>query len=123
MWSRMWRASTARRRVSCPSRCLGTTAAGCIPTRACGRRANRYLLATRDQVVGAPSLEGVKMAPDVAGSLLQARDCLENADEFVRRGDVCTSDFLDMWISSKRKEHDELRLRTHPYEFFLYYDV
>jgi glutamine synthetase len=28
-----------------------------------------------------------------------------------------------MWISTKRKEHDALRLRPHPYEFHLYYDV
>jgi glutamine synthetase len=26
-------------------------------------------------------------------------------------------------VSHKRKEHDALRLRPHPYEFFLYYDV
>jgi hypothetical protein len=30
---------------------------------------------------------------------------------------------LGLWISAKRKEHDALRLRPHPYEFFLYYDV
>jgi glutamine synthetase len=28
-----------------------------------------------------------------------------------------------MWIAHKRKEADALRLRPHPYEFFLYYDV
>jgi glutamine synthetase len=28
-----------------------------------------------------------------------------------------------MWISTKRKEHDAIRLRPHPYEFFMYYDV
>jgi glutamine synthetase len=30
---------------------------------------------------------------------------------------------LDMWIAAKRREADALRLRPHPYEFFLYYDV
>ena len=39
------------------------------------------------------------------------------------RSELFTEDFLDMWISTKRKEHDALRLRPHPYEFFLYYDV
>jgi glutamine synthetase len=39
------------------------------------------------------------------------------------KGDVFTTDFLEMWISHKRKEADALRLRPHPYEFFLYYDV
>jgi glutamine synthetase len=28
-----------------------------------------------------------------------------------------------MWIMHKRKEHDAIRLRPHPHEFFLYYDV
>ncbi len=29
----------------------------------------------------------------------------------------------EVWVATKRKEHDALRLRPHPYEFFLYYDV
>ncbi len=53
----------------------------------------------------------------------EALDCLEKDHEFLLKGDVFTMDFLDMWISDKRKEHDALRLRPHPYEFFLYYDV
>src|SRR5881398_1550203 len=61
--------------------------------------------------------------PQVAGSLGEALDCLEQDHEFLLKGDVFTGDFLDMWISAKRKEHDALRLRPHPYEFFLYYDV
>src|SRR5437762_2371045 len=67
--------------------------------------------------------EELKRVPNVAGSLGEALDCLEKDHEFLLKGDVFTSDFLDMWISSKRKEHDALRLRPHPYEFFLYYDV
>src|SRR5882757_3473866 len=67
--------------------------------------------------------EELKRVPNVAGSLGEALDCLEKDHEFLLKGDVFTSDFLDMWISTKRKEHDALRLRPHPYEFFLYYDV
>ena len=59
----------------------------------------------------------------MAGSLGEALDCLEADHEFLLKGDVFTRDFLDMWVSTKRKEHDALRLRPHPYEFFLYYDV
>jgi glutamine synthetase len=54
--------------------------------------------------------------PQVPGSLSEAIRALE-------KDHVFTQDFLDMWISTKRKEHDALRLRPHPYEFFLYYDV
>src|SRR5579859_1560323 len=61
--------------------------------------------------------------PQVPGSLGQAVDALEKDHAFLLKGDVFTADFLEMWISNKRKEHDALRLRPHPYEFFLYYDV
>ena len=67
--------------------------------------------------------EELKQVPNVAGSLGEALDCLEKDHDFLLKGDVFTQDFLDMWISTKRKEHDALRLRPHPYEFFLYYDV
>jgi glutamine synthetase len=61
--------------------------------------------------------------PQVPGSLAEAIEALEKDNTFLLKGDVFTSDFLDMWITNKRKEHDALRLRPHPYEFFLYYDV
>ena len=53
----------------------------------------------------------------------EALDHLEKDHEFLLKGDVFTSDFLEMWVSHKRKEPDALRLRPHPYEFFLYYDA
>jgi len=61
--------------------------------------------------------------PQVPGSLGEALDTLEADHEFLLKGDVFTRDFLEMWISHKRKECDSLRLRPHPYEFFLYYDA
>jgi len=67
--------------------------------------------------------EELKRVPNVAGSLAEALDCLQKDHEFLLKGDVFTMDFLDMWIATKRKEHDALRLRPHPYEFFLYYDA
>ena len=67
--------------------------------------------------------EELKKVPNVAGSLAEALDCLQKDHDFLLKGDVFTEDFLEMWTSAKRKEHDALRLRPHPYEFFLYYDV
>jgi len=67
--------------------------------------------------------EELKKVPNVAGSLGEALDCLEKDHEFLLKGDVFTQDFLEMWVGTKRKEHDALRLRPHPYEFYLYYDV
>ena len=61
--------------------------------------------------------------PQVPGSLAEALDYMEDDHQFLLKGDVFTQDFLEMWVSHKRKEHDALRLRPHPYEFHLYYDV
>jgi glutamine synthetase len=61
--------------------------------------------------------------PQILGSLEEAIEALEKDHAFLLKGDVFTKDFLEMWISNKRKEHDAIRLRPHPYEFFMYYDV
>ena len=62
--------------------------------------------------------------PQVPASLEAALDALEADREFLRAGDVFTDDLLDTWISYKRvNEVDALRLRPHPYEFTLYYDI
>src|SRR2546423_3467368 len=67
--------------------------------------------------------EELKRVPNVAGSLAEALECLEEDNAFLLKREGFTNGFLDMWITHKRKEHDALRLRPHPYEFFLYYDV
>ena len=67
--------------------------------------------------------EDLKKIPQVPSSLGEALDLLEKDHAFLLKGDVFTSDFLEMWVSAKRKEVDALRLRPHPYEFHLYYDV
>jgi glutamine synthetase len=67
--------------------------------------------------------EEMAKVPQVPGSLEEAIVALERDHQFLLKGDVFTKDFIDMWIAAKRKEHDALRLRPHPYEFFLYYDV
>jgi glutamine synthetase len=60
--------------------------------------------------------------PQMPGSLVEALEHLEDDHDFLLKGDVFTKDFLEMWSEHKRKEHDAIRLRPHPYEFFLYYD-
>jgi glutamine synthetase len=67
--------------------------------------------------------EEMAKVPQILGSLDEAISALEKDHEFLLKGDVFTLDFIDMWVAAKRKEHDALRLRPHPYEFFLYYDV
>jgi len=61
--------------------------------------------------------------PQILGSLEEAIKALEKDHQFLLKGDVFTEDFIDMWVGNKRKEHDAIRLRPHPYELFMYYDV
>ncbi|MCA8989392.1 MAG: type I glutamate--ammonia ligase [Planctomycetaceae bacterium] len=57
-------------------------------------------------------------------SLTEALDALEADHEFLTAGDVFSKDMLDSFIEYKRSEEiDPLRLRPHPYEFDLYYNV
>ncbi|MDA1273538.1 MAG: type I glutamate--ammonia ligase [Verrucomicrobia bacterium] len=67
--------------------------------------------------------EELAKVPQVPGSLGEALSKLEKDQEFLLKGDVFTADFIEMWISAKRKEVDALRLRPHPFEFSMYYDV
>jgi glutamine synthetase len=65
-------------------------------------------------------LKKVPTVPDNLGASLRE---LEADHEFLLKGDVFSKDVLDTWIEMKRKEYDALRLRPHPYEYHLYYDV
>ena len=67
--------------------------------------------------------EELAKVPSVPDSLLGALEALKADHEFLLKGDVFNKDFLDNWIEMKTKEHDSLRLRPHPYEFFMYFDV
>lgn len=60
----------------------------------------------------------------VPGSLGEVLDALEADHEFLLKGDVFTIDLLEAYIAYKRQmEVDPVRMRPHPYEFTLYYDV
>ncbi len=60
----------------------------------------------------------------VPGSLPEALAALEADHKFLLAGEVFTEDVLSTWIEMKRaKEIDPMRLRPHPYEFYLYYDA
>ena len=68
--------------------------------------------------------EELAEVPSVPGSLGEALDALERDHEFLLKGDVFTEDVIETWLWYKRtKEVDPIRLRPHPYEFVLYYDL
>ena len=63
----------------------------------------------------------VKQVPATLDAVLNS---LEADHEFLLEGGVFTPDLIETWIALKREhEIDPLRLRPHPYEFALYYDV
>jgi glutamine synthetase len=68
--------------------------------------------------------EELKNLPSVPGSLEEALDALEADHDFLLKGDVFTPDLIEAWLDYKRgSEVDAMRLRPHPYEFYMYYDI
>jgi len=67
--------------------------------------------------------EELAKVPSVPDSLAGALEALKADHEFLLKGDVFNEDFISNWIEMKSKEYDALRLRTHPYEFFMYFDL
>ena len=62
--------------------------------------------------------------PTMPSSLDEALELLRGDMEFLEKGDVFTRDALEMWISYKREnEIDPVRVRPHPHEFELYFDI
>lgn len=62
--------------------------------------------------------------PQVPSSLAEVMDNLEASHDWLLEGDVFTEDLIDTWITVKRRDEiDPIRLRPHPYEFALYYDL
>ena len=59
----------------------------------------------------------------VPGSLADSLDALEADNDFLLKGGVFTPDLIESYISFKRDEVDEIRLRPHPYEFFQSFDA
>jgi len=68
--------------------------------------------------------EELKNVPSMPASLEEALDCLEQDHAFLLKGDVFTEELLETYINYKRTaEAAAVRLRPHPYEFALYYDI
>jgi glutamine synthetase len=68
--------------------------------------------------------EELDRVPKVPESLEEALRHLAKDHEFLLQGDVFTEDVIDTWMWYKRdKEVDAIRLRPHPYEFAMYFDI
>lgn len=70
------------------------------------------------------SAQEVAAIRSLPGSLEEALKALEQDYQFLLQGGVFTEELIEAWITYKRsKEIDPVRLRPHPYEFVLYFDV
>jgi glutamine synthetase len=71
-------------------------------------------------------LEGEEKAriQSVPGSLAESLTALKDDHEFLLKGDVFTEDLIETWIEYKwKREVEQVALRPHPWEFYLYHDV
>jgi len=70
------------------------------------------------------SPEQLKDVPSLPGSLDESLEALEADHEFLLKGDVFTPRLIERWITYKReKEIQPLRMRPHPLEFGMYFDI
>ncbi|MGB9661059.1 MAG: type I glutamate--ammonia ligase [Moorellaceae bacterium] len=70
------------------------------------------------------SAQEVAAIRSLPASLEEALKALEQDYQFLLQGGVFTEELIEAWITYKKsKEIDPVRLRPHPYEFVLYFDV
>lgn len=70
------------------------------------------------------SPEEMKKVPSMPASLDEALYCLEEDHAFLTKGDVFSEELIETFVTYKRRaEAEAVRLRPHPYEFALYYDI
>jgi glutamine synthetase len=70
------------------------------------------------------SPEELKDVPTLPGTLDDSLKALEADHEFLLKGDVFTPQLIERWIGYKRdKEITPMRMRPHPLEFSLYFDI
>ena len=89
-----------------------------------GRNSKRFNLGFVENIGIRIAAEELKDVPTLPGSLDDSLKALENDHDFLLKGDVFSQQLIDRWITYKReREINPLRMRPHPLEFSLYYDI
>ena len=84
----------------------------------------RAYIAMYEEMIGPYPYEKLAQVQSTPGSLEEALQALADDHEFLLKGDVFTKDVIETWLEYKRvHEVDAIRLRPHPYEFALYFDI
>jgi glutamine synthetase len=77
-----------------------------------------------DKDIYALSPKELENVPRMPASLEEALGELQEDHQFLLKGDVFTEDALETWIEYKQEnEVDPVRIRPHPHEFELYFDI
>ena len=77
-----------------------------------------------DKNIYALTPEEAAGVPTLPGSLDEALAALHLDHDFLLKGDVFTRDAIERWIDYKREnEVNPIRVRPHPHEFELYFDI
>lgn len=77
-----------------------------------------------DKDIYSLSPEELADVPSTPGSLEEALKALEEDHEFLLKGNVFTEDVIEKWIEWKMEnEVNAIKLRPHPWEFSLYFDI
>ena len=68
--------------------------------------------------------EELAMVDSAPGSLEESLAALQDDHEYLLKGDVFTKDVIEKWVEYKiENEVNAVKLRPHPHEFYLYYDI
>ena len=79
--------------------------------------------AHRQGPVRAPAGRGLR-DPEGARLAGEVLECLEADHEYLLKGGVFTGDLIETWVDYKQThEIDPIRLRPHPHEFEMYFDI
>lgn len=77
-----------------------------------------------DEDIYEMSNDAARSVMTTPSSLYDALESLQNDHDFLLRGNVFTEDVIETWINYKMEnEVEALRLRPHPFEFCMYYDI
>jgi glutamine synthetase len=77
-----------------------------------------------DKDIQSLSEEELSQMGSTPDSLEEALNALESDHDFLLAGNVFAAEVIHYWIKYKREnEVDALRIRPHPYEFCMYFDI
>jgi glutamine synthetase len=101
----------------------GGQTAGEIEFRAMDPSCNPYLALPALMLAAVDTRQEARVGQQLPRTLAHALAALEADHAYLLSGNVFSEELLRQWREAKRAEVDALRVRPHPYEFCMYFDV